>query len=355
MRYRGHKVHWIALSKPKYAIPDIKVHNSLRIADKAFIKRNLLALYYFRCFKKKLKEISPDVAHSINVKWAGWFSVLSGFKNVIVTPQGGDVMTRQSANNDIIHNWLRKYTLLNAAAVTYGNDAMLKDINRWATPKKTVKYFAGVNFDIYNFKKSSVEIPHKLGIENRKIVFSPRMFEINSNLDTLIRTIPLVKKSFPDVVYLFACHLEINQYSNQMHELIRQLDVSENCIFLNEIHPHDMPNYYYISDTVVSILSSDAMPATILESMAMKKNLVLTKIPSYQDLMPGKYALMVKVKDKEETANAIIKSLIHNDDVKNMELTAYNWVRENANVRKLNDRLENLYFEIIKSSGGRKF
>lgn len=347
MRHRGHEVHWIALSPPKYVIPNITVHNDIRPYGIPFMERNILAPYYFLRYKMKLKEISPDILHSINVKWAGWFSVLSGFKNVIVTPQGGDVMIRNNANSGFLNRWLRRYTLLNAAVVTYGNDTMLKEIKRWATPKKTLKYFAGVNFDLVNFKTSSHEIRQKLGIGNRKVVFSPRMFEANSNLDIVIQTIPLVKEIFPDVVYIFSCHLEINNYSLRMKELTKELNVAANSLFLKEIHPHEMPSYYSICDVVISLLSSDGMPATLLEAMAMKKTLVISKNPSYLELMNEKYALMVDHRDKETTAKAIIKGLKQDDETVQMKEIGYKWVSQNADIRKLNDSLERLYFDII--------
>jgi glycosyltransferase involved in cell wall biosynthesis len=349
-RDRGHTVHWIALSFPKYEIPNIVIHHDIRLLTLPRTKRALLVPYYFWFFKMKIKEISPDILHSINVRWAGWFSVFSGFKNVIVTPQGGDVMIRPNTKHDSFNKWMRKYTLSKAAAVTYGNGTMLKAISHWATPKKTLRYFAGVNFDLFNHKTSPIKIRRKLDIGRRKVVFSPRMFDTNSNLDILIQTIPMVKKKIPDVLYIFSCHFEINKYSLRMKELIKQLNVDNNCLFTIDIHPQKMPSYYSISDVVISILSSDAMPATLLEAMAMKKLLVISKIPSYMELMNDKFALTVDLRDKEATAKAIIKGLTEDTETAQMKAAAYNWVRKNANIRKLNDELEKLYFDIIKSS-----
>lgn len=347
MSDRGHEIHWITLGLPKYEIPDITLHSDPKLYDTPFIKRNLLSPYYFLLFKMKLKKISPDIVHSINVKWAGWFSVLSGFNNVIVTPQGGDVMIRPNVNSDFFHKWLRRYALSNAAVVTYGNDTMLKNIRRWTTPKKIFKYFAGVKFDLFDFKISPHELRQKLGIGNKKVVFSPRMFEQNSNLDIVLQTIPLVKKRFPNIVYIFTCHLEINNYSLRMKELIKELNIAGNCMFMNGIHPREMPNFYSISDVVISILSSDGMPATLLESMAMKKTLVISKIPSYLGLMRENYALMANHRDKQTTAKAIIKGLTQDEETAQMKEIAYNWVRQNADLKKLNATLEKLYFEII--------
>ena len=225
---------------------------------------------------------------------------------------------------------------------------MLNDIKHWAHPKRALEYFAGVKFDLFDFKISPHELRQKLGIGNKKVVFSPRMFEQNSNLDIVLQTIPLVKERFPDIVYIFTCHLEIDNYSLRMKELIKELNIDGNCIFMNGIHPREMPNLYSISDVVISILSSDGMPATLLESMAMKKTLVISKIPSYLGLMKENYALMVDHRDKQTTAKAIIKGLTQDEETAQMKETAYNWVAQNADIKKLNDSLEKLYLEIIE-------
>lgn len=347
MRDRGHEVHWIALSVPKYVIPDITVHNDIIIGNLSFVKRYVNLPYYYFILKTKIRHLSPDLIHAINVKWAGWFSVFSGFKNVIVTPQGGDIMVRSNSKNGFFYNFLRKYTIRNATVVTYGNNTMLKYINYWAKSKKTFQYFAGVNFEVMNYKVCSRELCQKLNINNRKVIFSPRMFEQNSNLDTVLKTIPLVKKRFPNVLYIFTRHLEINNYSLQVKKLIKRLDIAENCLILDEIKPDEMANYYSIADVVVSILSSDGMPATLLESMAMKKPMVISKIPSYLGLMNEKYAQMVDFRNKNETASAFIKALTQDREIDQMTKIAYDWVTKNANFRKLNDSLEKLYLEII--------
>jgi len=347
MKDRGHEVHWIALDVPKYGMSDIIIHDSIRIYGKKVIGRYLLAPYFFFLLKDKIRQISPDIVHAINVEWAGWFSVLSGFKNVIVTAQGGDVRMSQERSYDFFHKWLRRYTIKNATAVTYGNDAMLIDIEHWERPESTFKYFAGVNFDLMNFKTNKCELRHDLGIGNRKVVFSPRTFVPNSNLDIVIQTIPIVKKSFPDVVYVFVSHFGINNYSLRMRELIDKLNVMENCLFLDRIDPTEMASYYSISDIVVSILSSDGMPATLLESMAMKKTLVISKIHSYLGLMKERYALMVDHRDKQATSKAIIKGLTQDEETAQMKEIAYSWVRQHADIKKLNDSLEKFYQEIV--------
>jgi len=79
----------------------------------------------------------------------------------------------------------------------------------------------------------------------------------------------------------------------------------------------------------------------------MKKTLVISKIPSYLGLMRENYALMANHRDKQTTAKAIIKGLTQDEETAQMKEIAYNWVRQNADLKKLNATLEKLYFEII--------
>ncbi len=349
MRDQGHDVHWIALSYPTFEISKIRIHQDLSLYDIKYYKRHLLAPYYLMLFRKKIKQISPDILHAINIKWAGWFSAFCGLKNVIVTPQGSDVMLRPELKNDIIHKLLRKHTIKNADIVTYGNKAMLRDIHFWAQPKKSYKYFAGVDFNVMDFNIDSFENKKKMGIEGRKLVLSPRTFESNSNIDEIIKTIPIVKKTFSDVLYIFVRHLQNKNYTSKIMAKIEKLNIKENCMFFGIIKPEEMADYYSIADVVISIVSSDGMPATLFEAMAMKKIMVLSTIPSYVELMDEKYALMVNQNDSNEIAEAIIEGLTETEEVARIREIAHKWAWKNANIQKLNTKLEQLYLEMANS------
>jgi glycosyltransferase involved in cell wall biosynthesis len=350
MRGQGHDIHWIALSYPKFEIPGIIVHHNLNLYEKNFFKRNLLAPYYLIFFKRTIRKIAPDIIHAINIKWAGWFSALNAPKNVIVTPQGSDVMLRPGLKNDLIHKYLRKYTLKKADLVTYGNNTMLRDIHFWATPKRTYKYFAGVDFNVMDFNIDTSKMKRKLGIENRKIVFSPRTFDPNSNIDLIIKTIPIVRKAFENVLYIFIRHQERKAYTAEIMALTEELDVKGNCMFLRTVEPEKMANFYSIADLIVSIVSSDGMPATLFEAMAMKTIMVLSNIPSYLELMDDEFALIINRYDKLEIADAIMKGLSHTKEVTDMVDVGYKWAWKNANIQKLNASLELIYYKMAKNN-----
>ena len=110
-----------------------------------------------------------------------------------------------------------------------------------------------------------------------------------------------------------------------------------------------MPIYYGISDVIISILSSDGMPATVLEAMAMKKPQILSQIPIYLDTF-AKLTTFAKLRDVSSTTNAIIKTLNKDSEIIQMQKNSYNWVRENADQNLINDELEKHYLDLINKS-----
>jgi glycosyltransferase involved in cell wall biosynthesis len=107
-----------------------------------------------------------------------------------------------------------------------------------------------------------------------------------------------------------------------------------------------MPLYYGFSDLIISILTSDGMPATILESMAMKKPLLVSKIETYEEISKDCNNMMfANLRDINSTANGIINGIKNNNNA--IINRAYNWVLDNGNAIKLNNELEKLYKKLI--------
>jgi len=308
-------------------------------------------------FKTIIRRISPDILHAFNVRKAGWLAVLSKFKPVIVSPQGGDVMVneRNYSHIPIFKRWLKKsfidkklriYTLKNACVITFGNETMLNSICEWVHPKKPFKHFQGIDFNNNKTRRNIDTLKKQLGIQGNKIVFSPRMFNSNSNIDILIKSIPIVTKSYPDIKFIFVCHLGVDSYYLKLRELVDELDINSYCLFIDEIKASQMDDYYAISDVVISILSSDGMPATVLEAMAMRKPQILSEIPIYLEAF-SQFASIAKLRDVKSTSEKIIESLKGGEALTKKLNNGYDWVTKNANQKLLNDDLENIYLKLM--------
>jgi len=347
MVLRGHMVHWIPLDEPKYRLQGVKIHPTILLKQSSAWNKFTWPVIRFFQVKKILRVIAPDLVHAINVKWAGWYATFASIAPVVLSTQGQDVMRAQNCDSDYIRSKLRKKTLESAAVVTYGSGPMLEDILHWSSPKHTLRYFAGVDFSKFDYSLDLKGFRSQLDFKGKIVIFSPRMFTENSNLEVLVKALPLVNQKVKNVVILFARHLELDAYSNKLKNLIAELGVQDQCYFHGNITPEQMPYYYGVSDLVVSILSSDGMPATVLEAIAMKKPLLLTEIPTYLELKKNVPSIeFCEPQNERSTAEALIRMLTKNPQ--NEVQDAYQWARENAGMQNMNDKLEALYQKVLK-------
>ncbi len=354
---RGHEVCWIPLNTPKFYVEGVNIYDALVTKDQSYIKKVLWTVIIYFKFRKLIHQVKPDIVHAINIRKAGWLAVLSKFDTVIVTPQGGDVMVKERdyfhltffkrwLKKSFIDQWLRVNTIKNAKIITFGNQTMLKAIHEWAKPRQTFKYFQGVDFEVMKGHQMPQGLKEELGLGQSKIVFSPRMFNSNSNIDIVIKSIPQVAQVYPNVKFIFLCHLGVDSYFSKLKLLADELNVNDHCLFMDEVKSDEMYNYYAISDVVVSLLSSDGMPATVLEVLAMKKPQVLSNIPIYQEVFSD-FVSMTELRDPNSTSESIISSIEAGNHISKKLERGFSWVENHADQKLLNDNLEDLYRKVI--------
>ncbi len=180
------------------------------------------------------------------------------------------------------------------------------------------------------------------------MVFSPRSFRPNSNIETIIETISIVNKIFPDVQYVFCRHYG-NLEQNYI-ELITELSVMHNVKFTgfldNEL---DTPLYLADADVVLSVLSSDSSPRSVYEAMACGSPVIISELPWYH----GKFEknrdlLTVPIKDPNQLASSIIQ-VLNREKAPDLD-SAYLKVEENINMLKHSENMEALYYRILSDN-----
>ena len=208
----------------------------------------------------------------------------------------------------------------------------------------------GIDFQIFNSNIPKGVSREHLGLTiNQKMVFSPRSFQSNSNIETIIATIPIVNKIFPNVQYIFCKHF--GRFSDQYYlQLITELNVENNVIFTgfldNEL---DIPFYSTDADVVLSVVSSDSSPRSVYEAMACNTPVIISELPWYKGKFEkNKDLIAVPAGEIKQTANAIIQVL--NGEIALDLVSAYRKVKENINMLKHGENLEALYYRIINGN-----
>lgn len=167
---------------------------------------------------------------------------------------------------------------------------------------------------IYNGIDPFVFMPRKkpLKYENTPIVIVSGKVSHLKDTETAIRTAKIVKKRFPNVLFLhYGSYNEDSNYYEKCKRLIQELDLKETFIFKG--HKADNPFEIYNEGDLTFLPSiSEGFPYTILESLSCEKPVVATDVGGIPEVLEG-CGLIIQPKDYEAKAQAIIELLLDKD------------------------------------------
>jgi len=347
---KRHSVYYFGLYPGGENFIEPKGVNCIEIKSKYHNKifRVFSKMYQVRQLSKKYKI---DVLHVVGIIYS-IYALFAKAKKVIIENNGSDVLVVPEK-----FLFTRLFYKIFYGYLYQFSDGVVQDSK--VAQEAGIKYGApisnneiielGIDFEIFNFNITKGVAKKRLGLDsNQKMIFSPRSFRPNSNIDTIIKTIPIVKKIFPDVKYVFCKHYgDLEQYYLQ---LITELKVEDNVKFTgfldNEL---DMPFFCIDADLVLSVLSSDSSPRSVYEAMACGTPVIISELPWYHGKFEkNKDLLTVPTKDPNQLARVIIQVLT-GDKVPNLD-SAYQKVEKNINMVNHSKNLEALYYRILEGN-----
>ncbi len=268
---KGHRAHLLTV-RPE-PVPGVEV---IDISTKWGPKPLRYAISLVKV-KRILKRIAPDVLHTHFLTGYGYWGAFSGFHPFIMTVWGDDVYT--TPYESYLKNRLAKAVLRRADWVTGDSEDILRDaVKLGATPDRCTLIQWGVDFSRFNPERGE-GLRRSLGIpENAPVVISTRSFTQDYyNIDTIIESLPIVRRRLPDVVYLMA---GLEGSDGRFRELAARVGAGDSMRFLGRIPHRDLPDYLAASDVFVSVPSVDATAVSLLEAMACGSAIVVSDLPS---------------------------------------------------------------------------
>ena len=344
MMRRGHTVLLIADTPLSEPWPDITI-----IDLPAKINVPVIRYFFWEFWIRNiLRRWKPDVLHGHRVSSAGWLGAFSGFHPFVVTPWGSDLYLHP--DRSLAARWLAKVVLKTADLVTADSaDLCQKAITFGAQEDATHVIQWGVDMALFNPSKDVAYLREALRIGNGPVILSPRGLNPVYNIDTIIRSIPLVKQEFPEVVYLLRRYNEDLMYQRKVEKLILDLDLSQSIQWIGKIEPWEkVADYYNLADLVLSVPSSDSTAVSVLEAMACGAPVIASDLPSTCEwITSGDNGLLVPVRDPVRLAEDTIRLLsdLHLRTLfsnKNKVL-----VQEKANHQIEMEKMERLYLGLM--------
>jgi glycosyltransferase involved in cell wall biosynthesis len=336
---RGHDVYSIVFNTNKKQKP-ITGLNVIYLPDKHFIHFPFMKrLIYGKVINDITSKHNIDILYVISAL-NSYYIKASSAKNNILEIQGSDVI--RGPKKFPFLKLFYKYYWIFADAIT--QDSMLAQEMgfKYGASKKNNKVIEiGVDFSIFNKDVTKGIARERMGInKDDPIVFSSRGMKSIYNIATLIKTIPIVKKRFSSVKFVFASNY--GNLPDDMKKFINLNNLNDNIIFTGWLdHEKEMPYYNRDADVMVSVPSSDSSPFSVYEAMATMTPVIVTDLPWLKDkFIHGKHLVSVPVRDEKTLSVEIINVLGENRSID--KEAAYKIVFEKINMEIENLRLENL-------------
>lgn len=332
---RGHRVHLLTVQPGP--MPGVTVHD---ITTTGRFKPLRYAKSLGRV-KQILGVLNPDLLHTHFLTGYGYWGHFSGRKPHMLTVWGDDVYVTPSESP--LKKWLAKRVLRGADYVT-GDSRDIVDacIQLGTRPDRAEVIQWGVDFTKFHPDAGS-PVRDALGIpSNAPVVLSTRSFtQAYYNIDTIIDSIAIIQRQFPDVVYIIAG----NEGSDEtIRARARERGVEGACRFVGRIPHVDLPAFLTSSHVYLTVPSVDATAVSLLEAMATGTAVICSDLASATEwIIDGESGRVVRPRDVEGLAATTIELLADPEARNRLGRRAVSIVRAGADHDRSMSRVEEIY------------
>ena len=295
-----------------------------------------------------MRKIKPDLIHAHYLSHFGvlasLYARLSGFKPLVVTAWGSDVLN----NSRGYRRWWLKYVLKKAELITCDAEHIIEAMVKLGADDKRIKliYF-GTDTQKFKPKAKSQQLAESLGLEESPVVISTRSLNPMYDVESLIRAIPLVLQEVPRAKFIIAGNGKQRDY---LLKLAEELVVSDSTRFTGLIPAEKLPVYLNLADVYVSTSLSDAgLAASTAEAMSCGLPAVITNFGDngkwVKDEVNG---FLVPRQDPPALAAAITSLLQDKGKRQRFGKASRKTIDENNNWNKEMGKMEKLYREQIE-------
>ena len=271
----GHEIHLISFSDLNVsAMNNIHYHKLDRL-PRPFnkIPYQYACIIYSLSVQKILKKIKPDLIHAHYTADYGILSSLSGFKPLIITAWGSDILVVPKTSKvyrSIICHALKKANLITCDAHHLADAMMEMGIS--SEHIKIINF--GVDIKLFKAAEMDQMILKKYHLTNEYIVISLRSLEPIYNVESLLKAVPFVLDSVPNCKFMIAGTGSEERF---LKALAISLGVTDSVLFVGYLQQNELPNYLNSSCIYVSTsLSDGGIAASTAEAMACGLPVVVT-------------------------------------------------------------------------------
>jgi len=298
--------------------------------------------------RKIIRRMKPDIIHAHYVTNYGLIGALSGFHPFVLTAWGSDILVAPKESK--IHGWIVKYVLRKSDLVPCDGENMRDELIKFGVdPKRMHLILHGVDTRKFCPILKSEKLSEELRISNSPVVMSIRSLYPIYDVETLIKSIPLVLERISGVKFLIAGG---GEQKNHLKDLACSLDIVENVRFVGQISHDELPHYLTLADVYVSTsLSEGGASISLLEAMACGLAPIVTDVGDHKKwIKDGKNGFIIPIKDSKSLAEKILYLLRNKEIRKKFGEINRKIVKERADYYREMEKIEKILARLEDTS-----
>lgn len=196
-----------------------------------------------------------------------------------------------------------------------------------------------VESNIYVSKEYQREFKEKIGIKDEKVVLSVGRIGKYKGLDMLVRAFAKMQIEVPNskLVIIGADW----GYQKEVENIVNEFGCNEDVIFVGEVRYKELCCAYEIADVVVHPSLFETFCRIALEAWSHKKPVIV--FDEVGEPVTPSTGIIVKYKDENGLAEAMVKLLTDKDFACNIGENGYKLVHERFIWDKIADQFEDIY------------
>ena len=332
---RGYAVTWISLCNTIFEpIEGVKYHEAPTSKNPVSICRSVVFL------RKILNSEKPDFLHVHYLGIYGLIALLSGFRTIVSTPWGSDILINKK---NFLYWILIRAFLKRAKLITCDAQHMKDQILEFGVSKNQIEIINfGIDTEQFSPKPTNFQLTKKMKIKDGFTIISMRNFEPVYDLRTFILAMPEVLSKYPDVNFLL---IGQGSQEKELKDLVNELKIESSVFFPGFISNADLPQLLNISDIYISTSLSDAgIAASTAEAMACGVPVVITDTGENREwIKNGETGYLVPPSDPLKLAEAIQNMILRPKEIKKVGLAGRKMISDHNDYKTEMAKVDKLY------------
>jgi glycosyltransferase involved in cell wall biosynthesis len=304
----GHDVHIVSsrITDRPGELDSITAHNVLELSPLMKVK-GLRRFGFGPAIRNLARELDVDLVHAHYLLPYGWWGAWADVHPLVLSPWNTDIFTYGT------ETWRSRRLLRKAVAkgdeFVVSSIANTEETIRLGAPREKVHRIVWyVDLRPFSPERRDPGLRRRLGWpDDSLVILSLRNYRPNTNLDVLVRAFARAQREVPEARLILAARAGPTRA--EIDALLDGLGLRDRVVQVFA-RPDELPVYCASADIGVSIASTDATPASMVESMASRLPMVMGDAITIDEwITPGEGGEVVDCRDEDAVTEALLKLL----------------------------------------------